>query len=50
MRKLKVIFNKGEFSLEDASNHIFEFVITKVTESHEQDIKTCNISSVGLAF
>jgi len=45
MRKLKVIFNKGT---EDEG--VFEFLITKVTESHEADQLICEIESEGLAF
>ena len=44
MRKLKVIFNK----FEDPT--VFEFIITKVTETHEKGQLTCKIESEGLAF
>jgi hypothetical protein len=37
LNKIKVIFNKGEFSLSEASDHIFEFIIVKVSETHESD-------------
>ena len=58
LRKVKVIFNKGE---EDAvsseseraklrSGHTFELLITKVTESHENDQLRCNVECEGLAF
>lgn len=58
LRKLKVIFNKGEeynaITEEERSairsSNVFEFVITNVTESHENDIPTCNIDAEGLAF
>lgn len=46
LRKIKVIFNKYDKS----SEQVFEFLITKVTESHEQDQLTCNIECEGLAF
>ena len=45
MRKLKVIFNKRE-----PDEGVFEFLITKVTESHEEDQLYCEIESEGLAF
>ena len=31
-------------------DNVFEFVITNITEGHEGDIKTCNITAEGLAF
>jgi len=45
LRKLKVIFNK-----DTEVEHVFEFIITNVTETHERDILTCEIESEGLAF
>ena len=45
LRKLKVILNKGE-----SEEAVFEFVIIDVKESHEKDIKTCEVSAEGLAF
>lgn len=45
MRKVKVIFNK--WTDQDA---VFEFLITKVEESHEQDNLMCTVSCEGLAF
>lgn len=45
MRKIKVIFNKHT---EDQK--IFEFVITKVTETHETDNLICEVECEGLAF
>jgi len=50
LRKLKVIFNKGEYPIEEASKHIFEFLIMDISESHESDILTCEIKAEGLAF
>lgn len=50
LRKLKVIFNKGEYPIEEASKHVFEFVIMDISESHESDILTCEIKAEGLAF
>ena len=50
LRKIKVIFNKGEFSIAEASKHVFEFVIMDVEDSHENDILTCDVSAEGLAF
>ena len=44
MRKIKVIFDK----FNDPT--IFEFLITKVTETHEKGQLTCKIESEGLAF
>lgn len=45
LRKIKVIFNKGE-----DNEQIFEFIITKVTESHEGFEKICEVECEGLAF
>ena len=45
LRKIKVIINKWT---EDEG--IFEFVITSVQESHENDILTCELDCEGLAF
>ena len=58
LRKLKIIFNKGsEDAIEDdderakiRSSNVFELLITKVTETHEQDQLRCNIECEGLAF
>ena len=30
LRKIKVIFNKGEFDISEASRHVFEFLITNI--------------------
>lgn len=45
MRKIKVIFNKGT-----DVERVFEFVITKVTKSHENDKPQCDVQCEGLAF
>ena len=45
MRKIKVILNK---TLED--EHVFEFMITKVTERHERDQLYCDVACEGMAF
>ena len=45
MHKLKVIFNKDT---EDEA--VEEFLVTSVTETHEQDNITIEVSSEGLAF
>lgn len=45
LRKIKVIFYKGS-----ARQRIFEFVITKVTETHDGFEKTCEVECEGLAF
>ena len=45
LRKIKVIFNK-----QSIDEKIFEFLITKVTETHESDKLICNIECEGLAF
>lgn len=45
LRKIKVIFNK---MTED--EHVFEFVIINVSETHENNIRTCEIECEGLAF
>jgi len=46
LRKIKVIFNKGSV----ADEKVFEFVIIKITEKHEQDMLTCEVECEGLAF
>lgn len=45
MRKIKAIFNKYT---ED--ERIFDFMITKVTERHEDDELYCDVEAEGLAF
>ena len=45
LRKIKVIFNKDTID-----KKIYEFMITKVTESHESDKLFCNVECEGLAF
>ena len=45
LRKIKVIFNKGE-----SSEEVFEFIITKVSEKHEGFEKVCSVEGEGLAF
>lgn len=58
MRKIKVIFNKtfdsnkNDNKDEKKANgeRIFEFLITKITETHEEDNPTCSVECEGLAF
>lgn len=45
MRKIKVIFNKKTWA-----ERVFEFIITKVTERHENDQLYCDVEGEGLAF
>lgn len=45
LRKLKVIFNK-----KTRDEKVFEFLITKVTEEHQNGTLICHIESEGLAF
>ena len=45
MRKLKVIFNKKQ-----ENEAVFEFIITKVTESHDRGQLMCKVESESLAF
>ena len=45
MRKLKLIFNKGE---ED--ERVIEFLITKITETHTQGTLMCEVEAEGLIF
>lgn len=45
LRKIKIIFNK-----KTADEEVFEFLITKINEVHEQDILTCEITCEDLAF
>lgn len=46
LRKLKLIFAKGDAMREK----IFEFVITKITETHSGGQLVCEVESEGLAF
>ena len=46
LRKLKLIFNKGEKELEQ----VFEFVIQEVTETHTDGQLKCEVFAEGLAF
>lgn len=46
LRKLKLIFNKGE----EGKEEIFEFVISKVTETHADGQLKCEVTAEGLAF
>lgn len=46
LRKLKLIFNKGN----KAQERVFEFVITKITETHSNGQLVCEVESEGLAF
>ena len=58
LRKVKVIFNKGEeYETDDEeeqarlrSSNVFELLITKVTEDHANEQLRCNIECEGLAF
>lgn len=45
LRKIKVIFNKGEDGEE-----VFEFVINKITETHKDGQMYCEVTAEGLAF
>ena len=45
LRKVKVIFNK-----KTENEKVLEFIINKVTETHEGDQLTCEVSTEGLAF
>lgn len=45
MRKIKVIFNYGT-----TDDDIFEFLITNVSEEHEEDKLFCRVECEGLAF
>jgi hypothetical protein len=46
LRKLKLIFNKGEEGIEE----VFEFVISKVEETHTDGKLSCEVRAEGLAF
>lgn len=53
MRKIKVIFNKTFGTSEDkkaAGERVFEFLITKITQTHETDNLICQVECEGLAF
>lgn len=45
LRKLKVIFNKGE-----KEERVFEYVITNITETHSNGTLICELKAEGLAF
>ena len=45
LRKIKVIFNK-----DTQYERVFEFIITKVTDEHNNDELYCNVVCEGLAF
>lgn len=45
MRKIKVVFNKNT-----EVEKVFEFLIIKVTKSHENDKPQCDVTCEGLAF
>lgn len=45
LRKIKVIFNKGE-----KGEGIYEFIIHKITESHSNGQLICEVEAEGLAF
>lgn len=45
LRKLKLIFNKGE-----EGEEVFEFVINKVVETHANGELYCEVTAEGLAF
>lgn len=45
MRKIKVIFDKDE-----ALPRVYEYIITKISESHDKDILQCEVTCEGLAF
>lgn len=45
LRKIKVIFNKGE-----KGESVYEFIIHKITESHSNGQLICEVEAEGLAF
>lgn len=55
-RKIKVIVNKKDavrnLSQQRATEdeEIFEFIITKVTQTHQDEVLTCEVTCEGLAF
>ena len=52
LRKLKLIFNKGEKGQngKPKKEEIFEFIITKVSETHTDGQLHCEVTAEGLAF
>ena len=46
LRKIKVIFNKGEKGVEG----VYEFVINKIKETHSKEQLICEVEAEGLAF
>ena len=47
LRKVRVIFNKTSTMV---PAKVFDFIIIKVTETHEGDVATCQVDCEGLAF
>lgn len=45
MRKLRIFFNKG-----DEDERVYDFIITKVEESHENGVLTCKVEAEGTPF
>ena len=45
MRKLRIFFNKG-----DEDEQVYDFIITKVEESHENGVLTCKVEAEGTPF
>lgn len=45
MRKIRVFFNKG-----DEDERVYDFIITKVEESHENGVLTCKVEAEGTPF
>ena len=52
LRKLKLIFNKGEKGQNGSpkKEEVFEFIITKVSETHTDGQLHCEVTAEGLAF
>ena len=53
MHKIKVIINKTlgtNVQKQQAHERVYEFLITKVTEAHEEDNPECRVECEGLAF
>lgn len=45
MRKLRIFFNKG-----DEDEQVYDFIITKVEESHENGVLTCKVEAESTPF
>ena len=50
LRKIKLILNKTDKLEEKNKEKVYEFLITKVTETHDKDTLICAVECEGSAF